>query len=58
MRLVPLVAEADEGDYACQTTNIAESASGSNSRLIINGGRLIQESLLTEYSHFSQLKVQ
>ena len=57
-RLVPLVVEADEGDYACQATNIAESASSSNSRLIINGGRLIQESLLTEYSHFSQLKVQ
>jgi hypothetical protein len=57
-RLVPLVVEADEGDYACQATNIAESASSSNSRLIINGGRLIQESLLTEYSNFSQLKVQ
>jgi hypothetical protein len=55
---VSLVVEADEGDYACQATNIAESASSSNSRLIINGGRLIQESLLTEYSHFSQFKVQ
>ena len=39
--LVPLVVEADEGDYACQATNIAESASSSNSRLIVNGGKLI-----------------
>ena len=56
--LVPLVVEADEGDYACQATNIAESASSSNSRLIVNGGKLIQHSLLTEDSHFSQLMIQ
>jgi hypothetical protein len=33
--------EADEADYACQATNVAGSASSSNSRLIVNGGKLI-----------------
>ena len=35
------IVEADEADYACQATNVAGSASSSNSRLIVNGGKLI-----------------
>ena len=45
--------EADEADYACQATNVAGSASSSNSRLIVNGGKFIWESLLRGDSHFS-----
>ena len=36
------IVEADEGDYSCHATNIAGSASSSNSRLIVSGGKLIQ----------------
>jgi hypothetical protein len=35
------IVEADEADYACQATNIVGSASSSNSRLIVNEGKII-----------------
>ena len=35
------IVETDEAEYACQATNVAGSASSSNSRLIVNGGKLI-----------------